>query len=280
MTTNIYILKLENNKYYIGKSNNVEKRYNEHINGTASTWTKKYKPLLIEKIISSASPFDEDKYTIEYMGIYGIDNVRGGIYVTEALDGLQRYTIKKSIWGANDCCTQCGRKGHFVKNCKALTDVNGEDIYEETTLVWQCSYCDNQYDDESECYNHEKYCKRKSVKTKYHEKLIKADIYNCRYCNKEFKTQKGAIYHENIYCDKKNLDEDTNDDSYDSSTDNSNDEMFNCKYCNKEFKTRKGATFHENVHCKSKENNCYRCGRKGHISNDCYAKTDIDGNKI
>ena len=33
-------------------------------------------------------PFDEDKYTIEYMYEYAIDNVRGGIYITETLDEL------------------------------------------------------------------------------------------------------------------------------------------------------------------------------------------------
>ena len=201
MTTNIYILKLENNKYYVGKTNNLEKRKEAHINGTASSWTKKYKPLSVEKIIPNASPFDEDKYTIEYMGKYGIDNVRGGIYVCEALDKLQRYTIKKYIWGANDCCTQCGRKGHFVKNCKATKDVNGEDIYT------------NEEEEEEE---------------------EEEEIFNCRYCNKEFETQKGTIFHENIHCKSKGI----------------------------------------------KKKNCYRCGRSGHYSNGCYAKTDINGDEL
>ena len=115
--TTIYILKLENNKYYIGKTDNLEKRIQEHINGTACSWTKKYKYITVENIILDASIFDEDKYTIEYMDKYGINNVRGGIYVTEILDEFQRYTINKCIWGANDCCTQCGRKGHWANDC-------------------------------------------------------------------------------------------------------------------------------------------------------------------
>ena len=86
------------------------------------------------------------------------------------------------------------------------------------------------------------------------------------YCNKEFETQKGAIFHENVHC---------------KSAPNKK-ETFNCRYCNKEFETQKGAIFHENVHCKSvpKKNECYRCGRSGHYSNNCYAKTDIDGNYL
>jgi predicted GIY-YIG superfamily endonuclease len=38
ITTNIYILKLQGGKYYVGKTNNIERRKQEHINGTASTW--------------------------------------------------------------------------------------------------------------------------------------------------------------------------------------------------------------------------------------------------
>jgi hypothetical protein len=227
--TNIYILKLENNKYYVGKSNNLEIRAQAHINGTASLWTKKYKPISVETIIPNASSYDENKYTIEYMGKYGIDNVRGGIYVTEALDNTQRSEINKQIWGATDCCTQCGRKGHFVKNCKATKDVTGQDI----------------------------------IKTC--QDIIK-ETFNCRYCDKEFETQKGAIFHENVHCKSVPKKKET----------------FNCRNCNKEFETQKGAIFHENVHCKSvpKKNECYRCGRSGHYSNNCYAKSDIDGYQL
>jgi predicted GIY-YIG superfamily endonuclease len=66
-TTNIYILKLQGGRYYIGKSDNVSKRYEQHLNGSGSSWTKKYKPISVDKIIPNASPFDEDKYTKEYM---------------------------------------------------------------------------------------------------------------------------------------------------------------------------------------------------------------------
>jgi predicted GIY-YIG superfamily endonuclease len=48
--TNIYILKLEHNKYYIGKTNNVNKRLNDHMSNNGSQWTKKYKPITPLKI--------------------------------------------------------------------------------------------------------------------------------------------------------------------------------------------------------------------------------------
>lgn len=49
--TNIYVLKLEQNKYYIGKSNNIDIRLNDHMNGNGSQWTKKYKPIEITEVI-------------------------------------------------------------------------------------------------------------------------------------------------------------------------------------------------------------------------------------
>ena len=134
MHTNIYILKLENNKYYVGKSNDLETRLTSHKNGLASAWTKKYKPISVEKVIPNASSYDENKETIEYMGKYGIDNVRGGIYVTEALDNTQRSEINKQIWRANDCCTQCGRKEHDVKNCKETQDITGKEIIKKKLI--------------------------------------------------------------------------------------------------------------------------------------------------
>ena len=232
MHTNIYILKLENNKYYVGKSNDLETRMISHKNGTASMWTKKYKPISVEQIIPNACSYDENKYTIEYMDKYGIDNVRGGLYVTEALDNTQRNDIKKQIWGANDCCTQCGRKGHFVKNCKETKEVTGQDILktEPDILKTVLDIFKEEYKD---------------------KKLIKT-CFDC-----------GKTGHYTDKCPNKK-------------------ETFNCRYCYKEFETQKGAIFHENVHCKSvpNKNECYRCGRSGHYSNNCYAKTDIDGNYL
>jgi len=288
MTTNIYILKLENNKYYVGKTDNLEKRKLEHDNGLASSWTKKYKPISFEKIIPNVSPYDEDKYTIEYMGIYGINNVRGGIYVKESLDSHERYSINKRLWGASDCCTQCGRKGHFVKKCTFTKDINGGDIYEYTDKnIWCCDHCDKEYENKVECEKHENICQNnKLIKTKsYSQKfnINKKETFNCQYCNKEFETQKGTTYHENIYCKNKgvlSIKETINKNNYPKGKGKGKSnllikEIFNCQYCNKNFDTQKGTTFHENFYCK--KDNCYRCGRDGHYSSECYAKTNIDG---
>ncbi len=161
MSTNIYILKLQGGKYYAGKTDNVLRRQQEHIKGTASAWTKKYKLISIEKIIPNASPFDEDKYTKEYMSTYGIDNVRGGAYTQIELDDTQRESLTSEIRGATDKCIRCGRAGHFMKNCYARTQVleEEEESEEEEEEEWECDYCDRTFTTRFGCMIHEKSCK-------------------------------------------------------------------------------------------------------------------------
>jgi predicted GIY-YIG superfamily endonuclease len=170
-TTNIYILKLQGGRYYIGKTDNVSKRYEQHLNGVGSSWTNKYKPISVDKIISNASPFDEDKYTKEYMSKYGMDKVRGGSYVNVELDDFQKHSINTEIWGAKDLCKQCGRAGHFVKDCYATKDVSGNAIYEEEEsseeeyeVVYGCEYCDRTFTTEYGCRVHQKSCKSADTK--------------------------------------------------------------------------------------------------------------------
>jgi predicted GIY-YIG superfamily endonuclease len=166
MTTNIYILRLEGGNYYIGKSDNVMSRYQQHLTGNGSAWTRAHKPISVERVIENASPFDEDRYTKEYMAKYGIDKVRGGSYVEVNLSDFHKEALKMEIWGAKDLCTQCGRAGHFVKDCFASTDVSGNRInYEsESDEEWECEYCDKTFPNEYSAELHEKSCKNKNTK--------------------------------------------------------------------------------------------------------------------
>jgi predicted GIY-YIG superfamily endonuclease len=177
-TTNIYVLKLEGGRYYVGKTNNLIKRYEEHLSGRGSAWTKLHKPIKLEKSIENVSPFEEDKITKEYMSKYGIDKVRGGSYVETELSDFQKDALNTEIWAAKDCCTNCGRKGHFVKDCYAKSDASGNKIeyaqvsnsraiqrYDESSdeEEWDCDYCDKSFRTEFGCRIHEKSCRSKGT---------------------------------------------------------------------------------------------------------------------
>lgn len=174
MSLSIYILCLQGGKYYVGKTTNVAKRYQEHLNGQGAQWTRKYKPISLERTIPNASPFDEDKYVKEYMAKYGIDKVRGGSYVQEELSEFHMDALKMELWAAQDKCTQCGRKGHFVKDCYATTDVTKKKIeYEDSDEdddsdeeEWECEYCDRTFTTKFGCSVHEKSCKEQTKKSK------------------------------------------------------------------------------------------------------------------
>ena len=113
----IYILKCENDKYYIGKTKNYQYRFEQHKNGNGSEWTRLHKPYKILKIIPCHDCFDEDKYTKIYMLKYGIDNVRGGSYTQEIISDSCREFIEKEFITAQDLCYICKKKGHFANNC-------------------------------------------------------------------------------------------------------------------------------------------------------------------
>ena len=69
----IYILQLEQGRYYVGKTNNPQFRLEQHFNSTGSAWTSKYKPVSVETIIPDCDDYDEDKHTKKYMAKYGIE---------------------------------------------------------------------------------------------------------------------------------------------------------------------------------------------------------------
>jgi hypothetical protein len=108
-------------KYYCGKTNNVEKRFGEHVRGIGSAWTRKYPPLplpsglLFKKLLTSL--LDEDYEVEKLMEKYGIDNVRGGSYVTIKLALTDRNCLEKKLRHAREECFSCGKTGHYVNAC-------------------------------------------------------------------------------------------------------------------------------------------------------------------
>lgn len=78
-------------------------------------------------------------------------------------------------------------------------------------------------------------------------------------------------------------DDDDSDDDYDSDDDDDDsDDSYCCEYCGSEFNTEYEAEKHEKT-CKSKRSKgmkCFRCGRNGHYASNCYASSNISGNRL
>ena len=117
MSLTVYILNLECGKYYVGKTTNLQSRVQQHFDGVGSEWTKKYKPLNIDRVINNCTDFDEDKWTLEYMKKYGIDNVRGGIWCQIKLNNFDKTLIEQIIIGSQNKCLQCHKSGHYIRDC-------------------------------------------------------------------------------------------------------------------------------------------------------------------
>lgn len=116
----IYILKLEHNKYYIGKTTNPDVRIDNHFSNNGSAWTKKYNPIKVIDVIPG-DDFDEDKYTLKYMSKYGVDNVRGGSYCEITLKNDALNQINHMIMSCKDLCFHCGSNTHYANKCPNKT---------------------------------------------------------------------------------------------------------------------------------------------------------------
>ena len=112
--TYIYKMSCENNKTYIGKTTNLDRRMNQHFSGNGSKVTQKFAPLK-GKVIDKCPGFFVDNveqlHTEAYISKKGYNNVRGGTY-----------TNSKTLKATNSShkqitCFKCGKQGHYANSC-------------------------------------------------------------------------------------------------------------------------------------------------------------------
>jgi len=115
--TNLYVLKLQAGRYFVGTSDDVLNAFREHRSGEGCEWTRRYRPVALYKTHYNVNVFEEDKVTKEFMALYGIDKVRGGAYTSVELDSFQRMFLEMEIQHASKECLNCGYTGHTNQNC-------------------------------------------------------------------------------------------------------------------------------------------------------------------
>lgn len=149
----IYVLELNGGNYYVGKTSNIASRFNDHKCGKGSSWTRIHGGCKLIEIHPCESLFDEDKHTLDFMDMFGLDKVRGGSFSNVVLTKEQKNVITKSIRNANGLCQECGEYGHFINNCHSLRknrylseNTNGK--YDEFT----CKRCFRSNHTVENCY--------------------------------------------------------------------------------------------------------------------------------
>ena len=371
----IYSLKLQSDKYYIGKTDNPNFRLENHFGSSGSAWTKKYTPISIHQVIPDMNSHDEQRVTQEYIAKYGIDNVRGGPWVKVILSDTEKVFIQNLINGETDKCFKCGSGDHFANSCnKSAPKVSNVSKVTKVSKVpfkeqGNAAFESNKYERAIQLYtralaestNPQKYTIYSNRSAAYlkigkcsaalkdaetcitlkddfargwlrkgqaHEvmfqwrdaveayrfglkidptntvlkqahqnasanvKVKPAKVKNCKRCMRNGHSQDNC--YAKTYANGRQIEEEYDD-----------DDIWQCEFCKKEFDSEKGCRFHENVHCSKRRTGltnkprtytgakllqeelyessddddviCYNCGRPGHKSNTCYAQKHKKG---
>ena len=199
----LYILKLADNKYYVGKTKDITKRYLQHQSADGCEWTCKYPPISIILSRELTSSCDEDNTTKALMETYGINNVRGGSYCQTTLPNFVIHAFSSENFAKNDeifinRCSKCARHGHKDRDCttelyaiQASKFTNSQLItrHSENTCFKcgepghfarycltkvNCDFCGFGFQSKNECESHEKQCRNRH----FHNP--------CLYCDKTF----------------------------------------------------------------------------------------------
>ena len=246
----IYVLKLGNNKYYIGKTTNPRFRLDSHFSKETTSWVRKHNAEQIIELIPDCDHHDEDKYTIKYMKKYGISNVRGGSFCEINLSRDNYSTLQKMIKGSEDKCYNCGKKGHYARDCP--------EVYEEEE-IWECPHCGKEFDTYREAEIHERrYCKHiKNIKCASCSKLFTKKQFEKHTCDTVFIITNGCTR-----CGR----------DFNEPGGHLTEDCFAKTDIN-------GKILHKKKSCEKPKTkmNCKRCGRDGHRASSCYAKRDIFG---
>jgi hypothetical protein len=137
----IYVLALQNNKYYVGKTLHHDcSRLNAHFAGKGSVWTQLHPPIRIVSLHPESSEVLEDRITLDTMQAYGWHNVRGGrwsqvhmVHPPPELAQHQRVPRRN-----NTSCFRCGESGHWSRQCTNLQQTTCTQCHQRGHLSVQC----------------------------------------------------------------------------------------------------------------------------------------------
>jgi len=89
-----YVLKLKEDRYYVGKSAYLMKRLLQHFNSGGAKWTQLHKPVAVLEV------HDDDlerELTLKYMKMYGVSAVRGFAWCQVNFTKRQDYLLTEAL---------------------------------------------------------------------------------------------------------------------------------------------------------------------------------------
>jgi len=297
MSSGVYTLQLNTDKYYVGKSENVEERINQHktLSERSAKFVKdnngvKTQVELLTYVMEDLNLWEQQE-TLAQMLDKGFNNVRGWEFTSSnPLTYEECVSIKTLLFGSGDLCRKCGNPDHFVSNCnqtKANWLINLEECMNNKPKKENVfkNLINKQKDNKIESKKQDnKETTKVSNKTNNNKlpelEVAKSNRGKCKKCDlgidkDELKagiktvTSNGEFikwFH--ITCYK--LDNVLSDDIIDNFIYQKKNNMK--AECNKPKKSVKKQPVSKNV--------CYRCGNSNHYAPDCYATYDVDGNYI
>ena len=93
----IYVLELEDNCWYVGRSDNVLERLRNHFRGNGSKWTKAHKPVRVALILPG---YEQAEFllTCDMVKLFGIEFVRGAYWSSVEFKATSK-SFKKTMSG-------------------------------------------------------------------------------------------------------------------------------------------------------------------------------------
>ena len=255
----VYVIELQDCCYYVGKTDNLQRRLEEHQQGKGSKWTRRHpfvRHCYHEEVDTAHSSGLETKITASEMLDKGVNCVRGA-----GLCHDRNYTLADLELLVTTIGQATDLPYDQVRRC--IEPQLGPDpaLSQATPMVvdfeWECIYCPRSFQNHTLLEEHTAGCLR-NVYGRECFRCFRRDGHWQGECTHRFDIYGKAI-----------------------------EDVWVCDKCGREFEREEECARHADG-CRGNQRrasiqsqgNCFRCGRNSHWKETCYATFHIDGRRL